>query len=671
LPHNDTCMKNAYVFLFFVLAAFLLSADSLHAQFADELSTGSRRARRAYEQAEEAYRLYDHEMAISMLDRAINIDDDFIEAWVLKAEILFQEEEFEKAITPYERALAIDDLFFPPARYYLGKALFHTAQYDEASSWIASFLEMGDADSYLYAQAEDALLHAEFAREAVRNPVPFDPENPGPAVNSEYAEYSPALTADERTLIFTRKKPMEGMELHDDLPRDYFFEDFYVSYFDDGGWTPARNMGAPLNTSGNEGAQTITADGRHMYFTACNRPDGIGRCDIYYSHKTGQEWSRPVNAGRPLNSPAWDSQPAVTADGNTIYFASSREGGIGTIDIWKAEKKEDGQWGTPVNLGKPVNTSGTELSPFIHHDSKSLYFASDGHPGMGGLDVFVSTRDPDSGEWTDPVNLGYPINTRDDEFAFIVGASGRQAWFASDQEGGYGQSDLYTFELYEEVRPDPVTFMKGIVSDHDTGEPLKAKFELLRVADGEVIMEAASDAVDGSFLVALPTDKNLALNVSREGYLFFSEHFSYEGLRKATDPYVRDIRLLPVREGEAVVLRNIFFETDSYELKDTSQAELEKLLHFLQTNPDLEIEISGHTDSRGSYAHNKELSENRARSVRNYLADQGIPGKRIHYRGYADTKPIDTNETPEGRANNRRTEFEVVNSKGESPDEDQ
>ncbi len=645
--------------LLFLLLCF--SADGLLAQAADELNTGSRRARRVYEEAEQAYRLYDHEEAINRLDQAIRIDDAFIEAHLLKAEILYLDEVYEEAVKYYSRAIDLDASFFPPAKYYKGRSLFHIAAYDEAVSWLESFKRADGISETFLSKTEDALAHARFAEKAVQNPVPFDPQNPGPAINSKYAEYSPALTADEQTLIFTRKKPPEGYELHEDLSRDYLFEDFYVSHMVDAEWTKAQNMGAPLNTSGNEGAQTITADGRHMYFTACNRPDGFGSCDIYYARKTGQEWSVPQNAGRRLNSSSWDSQPSVSADGNTLYFTSSREGSIGSMDIWKATKMEDGQWGEPENLGEPVNTGGNELSPFIHHDNESLYFASDGHPGMGGLDIFFSKRDPDTGTWTEPVNLGYPINTHGDEFAFIVGASGQQAWFASDMEGGHGRSDIYTFELYDAVSPQPVTYMRGVVSDAETDKPLQAAFELIRVSDGQVVMEAASDPEEGSFLVALPTGKDLALNISKSGYLFFSDHFSYDGRRKATDPYIRDIQLHPIREGETVVLRNIFFETDSYALKETSRSELEKLYRFMCENPDLHIEISGHTDSRGTFAHNEALSGNRARSVRDYLLAKGIPAERLSYKGYADTKPVDTNETPEGRANNRRTEFQIVN----------
>ena len=649
--------------ILFILAAALSFPvfPEVHAQPGEGLTTGSRRARRAYERAEEAFRTHDHRAAIEDLEQAIARDADFIEAHLLMGEVYFSREDYEESITPYRRAVALDPDFFPAAKYYLGVAYYRTGGYADAVSMLERFTSMDAVSDSFKDRGRAYLAGARFAKEAKENPVPFEPHNPGPAINSEHAEYSPALTADEQTLIFTRKKPRD-----ESMARPPYYEDFYISVFRDGEWSPAENLGPPLNTAGNEGAQTVTADGRHLYFAACNRPDGLGSCDIYYARREGDRWSIPVNPGAPLNSSAWDSQPSVSADGNTIYFTSSRPGSKGPMDIWKARRNERGNWDTPQNLGPLINTTGNELSPFIHHDNNTLYFASDGHPGMGGLDIFFSRRDSD-GNWTEPQNIGYPINTHGDEFAMIVGASGQYAWFASDMEGGYGDSDLYTFELYPEARPHPHTYMRGVVVDAQTRKPLVAKFELLNLHDGEILIEATSDPVDGSFLVAIPTKKDLALNVSKERYLFFSEHFSYTGIRTEDEPYLRNISLQPIAEGHPVVLRNIFFETDSYSLRETSHAELNKLVRFMKENPGIHIEVSGHTDSTGTFDHNLELSVNRAKSVRDFLIRKEISRERISYTGHADTKPVDTNETPEGRANNRRTEFQVMKTNREAP----
>lgn len=647
-----------HVFITFFLTLFILTTapSGLHAQPDEDLTSSSRRATRAYHRAADAWRLYDQAVAVAELEQALAHDPDFIEAHLLLAEIYYQNEEYALSINPLEKAIKIDEGFFPMARYYLGRSYFYTASYREALNNFEKIVRDEQLRTRFISSSNRYIESSRFALHALENPVPYDPQNPGPGINSEYAEYSPALTADEQTLIFTRKKPLKG---HWSGSDDYYHEDFYISHFRDGQWQKALNLGPPLNTDGNEGAQTITADGRHLYFTACNRPDGIGRCDIYYAERIGGQWTKPVNLGRPVNSTAWDSQPSVSADGKTLYFTSSREGNIGTTDIWKTSMDGQGTWNEPVNLGPGINTPGREISPFIHPDNQTLYFASDGHPGMGGLDIFVSRRQEDD-SWGEPENLGYPINTHRDEFALIVGASGENAWFASEKEGGFGQSDLYFFELYTQVRPQPVSYMKGVVFDAETKDPLKADFELTDLESGTPIARAASDPVDGTFLVAVPIGKDLGLHVVKENYLFFSEYFNYGETRTAVEPYERNIPLQSIGEGSRIVLRNVFFDTDSYTLKPSSIPELERLRDLMQKNPGLYIEIGGHTDSTGSFEYNLSLSEKRAKSVYEHLTEEGINPERLHYKGYADTQPIDTNQTEEGRANNRRTEFRIL-----------
>ncbi|MPM25221.1 Protein TolB [bioreactor metagenome] len=414
-------------------------------------------------------------------------------------------------------------------------------------------------------------------------------------------------------------------------------------------------MSDKINSPDNEGAHTISPDGKILYFTACNRQAGKGSCDIYMSEWYRGGWDYPVNLYE-INSKAWDSQPSISPDGRTLYFTSSRNGGK---DLFVTHFGDNGEWSEPVPLPSNINTSGNEMSPFLHPDGKTLYFTSDGHLGMGGLDIFYSKMIDDS-TWSDPVNIGYPINTYRDEAFLFVSASGEKAYFAS---GGLDtrNMDILSFELYKEARPDPVTYMKGIVTDISTGLPLQASFELTDLSSEKVIASSSSDE-DGSFLLCIPTGRDYMLNVSADKYLFYSDNFNLTGVQTKTDPYIKNIQMQPATSNAVVVLKNIFFDTDKFDLKPESYAELEKVRLMLVSNPKMRIEIGGHTDNTGSIEHNKTLSENRAKAVVNYLVSKGISASRMTYKGYGDTVPISTNDTPEGRALNRRTEFKVISN---------
>ena len=370
----------------------------------------------------------------------------------------------------------------------------------------------------------------------------------------------------------------------------------------------------------------------------------------------GNKWSVPYNLEEPVNSRQWESQPSFSSDGKTLYFVSNRHN---NYDIWVSMVNENGEWSVPEKLGANINTDNYEGSVFIHPDNQTLYFSSDGHVGMGGLDIYVSKKDS-TGKWGKPMNLGYPINTFKDENSILISADGELAMFASDREGGFGGLDLYGFELYEEVRPEKVTYIKGVVFDNETGKKLEARFELIDLATGNIAVTSFSNKGTGEFLVCLPANHDYALNVSKEGYLFYSENFNLSGEKPLTDPVLKDVPLKPLKSGEKVILKNIYFETDKYDLKKTSEIELQKLIELLNKNPGIKIEISGHTDNVGTTEYNLELSQNRAKAVYDYLSENGIDTDMLTYKGYGESQPVDTNDTEEGRANNRRTEFEVV-----------
>ena len=481
------------------------------------------------------------------------------------------------------------------------------------------------------------------------NPVDFDPVNLGPNINTDRYEYLPALSADGDQLIFTRRVFSNGID----------HEDFYISVFDpDSGWTYAEPLPGEVNSPGNEGAQCITADGNAIFYTACNREKSYGSCDLYVSIKRKEGWSKPINLGGNVNSRNWDSQPSISADGKTIYFSSNRKGGHGGKDIWKSDYLGRGMWTDPINLGPSINTLKDEITPFIHWDDETFYFASNGHPGMGGLDIFKAVRLPD-GSFGNVQNIGYPINHYGDQSSLLVGPDGKTAFFTSSQLDGYGKTDLYTFTLPESGFANEIAYMRGRILDANTKEGLNAKIQLVDLATGEVYRTIESGE-NGDYFVVLPSSKDFALQVNKEQYLFYSQNFSLKSGIEEDREFERDVLLQPFQVNAKLALNNVFFETNSFELLPSSFQELNMLVEILEKNQGLKIEIGGHTDDIGSEQSNRLLSEQRAKSVYNYLIEKGIAAARMQYKGYGESEPVASNDTEKGRAANRRTEVKII-----------
>ena len=635
-----------------LLLLFLAGTGTLRAQ---QLHTSSGKAIKYFNEARDMYFLMKYELAAETIEKAVQADPDFIEAQLLRAEIYSDMKRRDKAIEAYREVLRIDSTFFPNAMYNVGRLEFRMGRYRQALEHLEAFLRYKNKDERVVKKARRDIRNCRFALEGIQHPVPFDPVNLGPSINSPLDEYWPSLTADEQTIVFTVLVPGRYLRMRDFEQQD-FQEDFFISHQTDTGWAPRRPLGDPINSRQNEGAQSLSADGTMMFFTACNRPDGLGRCDIYSSRRLRDGWSTPANLGPPVDSRSWEAQPSISADGKTLWFVSNRPGGYGGMDIWYSTLK-NGRWTPPRNAGKNINTPGNEMSPFIHNDNQTLYFSSDGHPGYGGFDLYISRRRPDS-SWSKAFNLGYPINTYNDEIGLFVNAGGNTGYFSTDREEGKGK-DIYSFELYDDIRPHFVTYMKGKVYDAVTQRPLSAHIVLIDLQKNRNVMDAMSGK-DGTFLVCIPTNRDYALNVSKNGYLFYSDHFPLKGVHQIEKPYIKDVPLKPIRVGEVMVLRNIFFEFDSYDLKPESITELEQLRGLLVKNPGLRIEIGGHTDSKGSNQYNLELSKQRARVVYQYLIDHGIDRSRLTYKGYGESQPVSSNETEKGRAANRRTEIRIV-----------
>ncbi len=644
---------------FLLVSALLLTCVMVKAQPGGRYTSTNKSAIKRYESGVECMRMRKWDCAQGEFTKAAAADEKFAEPRLMLAEMHEMRGEDEQAITRYREALTAAPNLFPTAQLHLADLEFRSGQYDIARRNYHEFLQK-EHDPQRKARALLGIQSCDFAPQAVKEPVPFEPVNLGPGVNSAQPEYYPAITADDHTLLFTRRVKARDQQAGEQ-------EDFYVSERGaDGNWQTARTI-PTVDTERNEGAGTLSPDGRFIIFTACELygeygpgRKGMGSCDLFISVRTGERWSQPENLGPPVNSRNWESQPSLASDGRTLYFVRGLQAhdGIRDTDIMVTVLQDDGRWSRPEKLGSNINTPWQEESVQIHPDGRTLYFSSNGHPGMGGLDIYVSRKDT-LGNWGEALNLGYPINTGADENSLLVSASGEVAYFASDRPGGFGDLDLYSFELYPEARPLAVSYIRGVVSDKSSGEPVEADVELYNVTTGELATAAYSDPRTGAFLVALPVGQEYALNASAEGYLFFSENYDVpESAGK--DPYTLDVMLSPLTAGSTIALRNIFFNTASADLLPASNTELEKLIRLLQRNTGLRIELAGHTDDVGKDADNLRLSERRANAVRDHLIAKGIEADRVVAKGYGETRPVASNDTEEGRALNRRTEVTIL-----------
>jgi len=628
--------------IFFSLLLFFLSVFA----FAQEkqYSTTDREAIKYYALANESLdgSLYDD--AVVQLKKAIEADDKFVEAHALLADLYRMMHQHKTSIQEFLKVIALNPEFNRSVYLKIGDEEISDARYEDAQHHLEKYLTYPDITTQNNFFAQKLINDCKFSIQAIAHPVPFKPVNMGPEINTADDEYLPTATADESMLIFTRKINNN--------------EDFYKSIKVNGKWQTATYLSDQINTPEyNEGAQSISQDGKYLFFTGCNRPDGLGRCDIYIAQKKGDDWGKPFDLAPPVNTPGWESQPSISADGRTLYFVSNRKGGYGGYDIWKSTLTDKG-WGEPENLGPNINTSFDEQSPFIHPDDSTLYFCSNGWPGLGGKDLFVSRLGKD-GKWQKPENLGYPINSSGDENGLSLTATGDYAFFSSNNLNGYGGFDIYTFELPPNLRPHIVTYVKGKVSDAKTKQPLEAAVEIIDLQKNTDVYQDDSDPDDGDFLATLTSGKNYGLNISKAGYLFYSENFSLIG-HETKNPFNISVLLEPIEIGNKVILNNIFFDTNKFDLKPESIAELQKLVEFLTVNPTVHIEISGHTDNVGNDQINQTLSENRAKSVYQYLIANKVDASRLVYKGYGKTQPIAPNDNEDSRKSNRRTEFKII-----------
>lgn len=621
----------------------------LHAGFLGAIGQNSKKNEKLFEEAKTYYQANNYDKTINVCTKILKSDTGNADAHILLAEVYKDIDSTRLEIYHLDKASYTNT--HPLIDFRLAEAFYKLGMYSEALSFYEKYGESKTIPEKRQFLVACKLASCRFALNSIENPVEFEPENLGDGVNSANDEYWPTPSLDGKHLIFTR--------LMNDGSRPQ--EDFFMVELDSFNWARAEPL-SDVNTPDNEGAQTLSADSKILFFTACNREDGMGSCDIYFSRFLDGKWTQPQNAGAQLNTSVWEGQPSFSSDNRFLYYSSSRPGGKGKKDIWRIEFlgfSEDGtpEWKDAQNLAD-LNTSGNEISPFIHANNKNFYFASDTHVGMGGFDLFQAFVD-ELGGVHELKNMGYPINTHKDDMGLTISSIGDMAFFSSAREAEKGL-DIFSFNLTTGLRPQPVSYVKATVTNKATQEAIAANIELVNLNSSAKKPRVESADENGQIMMALPLGRNYAFNVSEPGFLFYSESFELADTNSVADPFNLTIELEPIEVGAKMQLHNIYYQTNSFAILDESEPELQTLVSFLKNNSKLKVEIQGHTDSSGNAADNKVLSENRAKSVVEYLIENGILTGRLTHLGFGDTVPIASNETPEGRRQNRRTTIKIL-----------
>jgi OmpA-OmpF porin, OOP family len=633
---------DSYTFKVFFRWLLLLMLISVQVS-AQTLSSKNKKALELYTEADNYRVRGQFSQAINLLNEAITRDKSFEEAHYRLATIYKALEQFDLAAQTFEKGMVLTKADSRKRMYLYELAAVNLWQgkYEPCKNYATEFLRIENEDRKKIELAKVWIMQAEYS---LTNTTVYDyvitPLSD--SVNIFPMQYFPTVTADGMQLIFTARY---GGTRNDN-------EDLVVSSKQsNGSWGAPVSLSNNINSIQREGASTISADGRHIIFTVC----GTSGCDLYESRKTGNDWSRPKNLGPNVNSPRWDAQPSLSADGRELYFVSERNGGFGGYDIWYSQLTDIG-WSKAVNIGPEVNTPQDEISPYIHVNNRELYLVSNGLPGYGGYDIYKVQKNEMG--WTKPVNLGKPLNDYKDQYSFIVSALGSEGYYS--REESKNRSRLYRIVLPEFwVTPFKGNVVTGVVTDKKTGKPLRAQVELYNLAEKRSVSKVFSDSVSGQYLMVLPAGSDYALYVDKAGYLFNSQNFNYSTDKKF-DPVKRDIALESVHENAAIVLSNIFFDVDKFDVQPESTTELEKVADFLAKNPTIKIEISGHTDNTGSEAYNQQLSEKRAKSVADFINNKIISKNQIQIKGYGSKKALLPNTSEENMQKNRRIEFKIL-----------
>jgi outer membrane protein OmpA-like peptidoglycan-associated protein/tetratricopeptide (TPR) repeat protein len=597
----------------------------------------------------------------------------------------------DRAVQFFMRVYERDPNYRFDLEYWIGLSYQYGMEFDKAIDFYNRYKDrmtkrpnyMGN-DRVSTAVVDRAIYECENGKEFVASPKNFSIVNIGREINSEWDDYAPVLNANEDILIFTSRRKDGNMNQNVDLDNKPF-EDIFISRKEKGVWSRAENIGTPVNTPYHDSNLAFSADGETLFIY---KDDNGG--DIYYcDRQPNGTWSAPKPLPGIINSSYEEKSISISPDERTLYFSSNRPGGYGGLDIYKATKDAKGEWSNVKNLGPKINTEFDDDGPFIDYDNKTLYFSSKGRKGMGGFDIFKSVFDEKTNEWSEPENLGYPINTPDNDIYYVSTRDGKRAYYSSVREDGIGYDDIYMITVPEqpvatvkpEVKPEPekepepkpepkpevkpkqkfpLRYVVRVV-DASTGQPLSARVRLQGARDNIVVAGTPKETGVTEFIINAEEAKDYRLSVEQEGYAFVNQNIRLQGASEQERTEVRTVELRKLVTGVVSVLRNIYFDFDKATFRTESYTELNKLERMMAENPNIKVEIAGHTDNIGTAAYNMQLSQRRAEAVKDYLVKKGIDPRRITAKGYGKTRPLASNDDEkEGRELNRRVEFRVI-----------
>ncbi len=585
--------------------------------------------------------------AIETLQKALTADPNYVEAYLSLAGIYGEKKDYNNAVINYKVALTKDSNYAAYYRLPYSINLAGLGKFDEALYQVNEFLNIPSLNERSIRSALYRKKSYEFAvdyyNKHAQQYYQFNPINLGDSVNTVNSEYYPTLSISDTLLVFSRM-----------INRGEYFA---KSSIHNNQVSNAEIIAGSINKTILKGAATVSSDGEWLIFAGDFGNQGFGNYDLYISYITPEGWSEPENLGANINSQYWESGPSISPDGRNLYFTSDRSGGFGGRDLYMSTRQANGKWGPAINMGDSINTSGNELYPYIHADNQTLYFTSDAWPGYGKTDLFIS-RKTAVDTWSKPENLGYPINTIEDEGSITISSDGSTAYYASDRADSRGGLDIYKFDLRDDIRPYKTLYVKGQVIDAKTNKGIPCSVELVDNATNKTIMKITADEL-GKYFIPLPTGKDYTFVVNRKGYLYYSNLYELSK-QKSDSVYINNIALQPIQKNISATLKNVQFETGSYQLLPVSMVELDKLLQLLSENPNLKLLIKGFTDNVGKPDDNIKLSNNRTKAVVDYLVNKGISATRLTYKGFGAALPVADNNTEAGKAKNRRTEFEII-----------